>query len=931
MLRREPLTRPENMLAFALDEIERLKSNQTRWTDGRNIVTTPPDGTTPPPAPAAAAHVIMGSKHTQSLHVTAGAGLNANFEAGQGWRLGVFYSIAAGSLVMTDATTNYVFVNSAGVVATNITGFPGDSLPLATVVTAGGVITTVNDRRAYLDMGLSVDPNFQAHIVSDNPRLTFDVGDSQEYVRASNFHVFRIGTVDKLAIGEDQIDVGVDGSAPVLILHAFDGVNEGAELQMLGAAANTDWTQDNFAGSLRWHEGGNVRMELSAGAAANLFLNSTGIGAGLYIGASPGTFRLGMRYVGGNVFEVIQQGDNISLRLLTEASQTAGVVPGAFEMQAGAGNNSQGGAINITSGAGVAGASANHAGGIIGITAGDAVGTGVGGIINLTAGKSPSGADGAVSMRLRGTGITDIGPEWRVQQDQDGLGDFQNIFTVINTGMSSLLGGLALGNMLDLQNETDDAPEFGAVGGRYQDWTATAYDNATHDSRNVAYLISPRDKALYLWNTHDHGTAEEFLKVFWTGNVLKIVTDASGTGAYRDLTLDAGNFSGAASLNLLGHNVILRARDTGNGIFLDLADAAGASFVKVRDSAFAEQAEIDSDGNAEFLGYLRVGAVAAPTNVTSGDLTATRLSVNDGGSNDLAFSSANGYFVRFANVMVDTSAGAKVAYNMAAVVSPASASTSEFRALQFQLVTTDSGGTINILRPGYFEVRHRSTQTIAEITVFRGVGVVIDSSSPAAAGTVAAATVFDGILALRPSGTSTLTVTSARAMRANLGAITGTSALTFGTLAGFEVNNPPAGPGITTLIGLEIAALTRGTTNFGVRNASNSVQTGYARFGAVTAPTNVTNGDVGCLRLLVGADAAFASGVGFQASVDASIGTSGTKIGFFGNTPVVRVAAYTPTNVVADRSYDANSTTIDELADVLGTLIADLQSYGLLQ
>jgi hypothetical protein len=40
--------------------------------------------------------------------------------------------------------------------------------------------------------------------------------------------------------------------------------------------------------------------------------------------------------------------------------------------------------------------------------------------------------------------------------------------------------------------------------------------------------------------------------------------------------------------------------------------------------------------------------------------------------------------------------------------------------------------------------------------------------------------------------------------------------------------------------------------------------------------------------------------------------------------------AYTPTNVTTDRSYDANSTSIDEIADVLGTLIADLQSKGII-
>jgi len=41
-------------------------------------------------------------------------------------------------------------------------------------------------------------------------------------------------------------------------------------------------------------------------------------------------------------------------------------------------------------------------------------------------------------------------------------------------------------------------------------------------------------------------------------------------------------------------------------------------------------------------------------------------------------------------------------------------------------------------------------------------------------------------------------------------------------------------------------------------------------------------------------------------------------------------SAYTPTNVTTDRSFDANSTTLDEIADVLGTLIADLQNSPLI-
>lgn len=40
--------------------------------------------------------------------------------------------------------------------------------------------------------------------------------------------------------------------------------------------------------------------------------------------------------------------------------------------------------------------------------------------------------------------------------------------------------------------------------------------------------------------------------------------------------------------------------------------------------------------------------------------------------------------------------------------------------------------------------------------------------------------------------------------------------------------------------------------------------------------------------------------------------------------------AYTPTNVSTDRSFDADTVAVDELADVVGTLIADLQTKNVL-
>jgi hypothetical protein len=55
----------------------------------------------------------------------------------------------------------------------------------------------------------------------------------------------------------------------------------------------------------------------------------------------------------------------------------------------------------------------------------------------------------------------------------------------------------------------------------------------------------------------------------------------------------------------------------------------------------------------------------------------------------------------------------------------------------------------------------------------------------------------------------------------------------------------------------------------------------------------------------------------------------GSLVGFFGVAPAARPTTYSVTNLVTDRSYDANATTTAELADVLGTLIADLRSLGL--
>lgn len=52
------------------------------------------------------------------------------------------------------------------------------------------------------------------------------------------------------------------------------------------------------------------------------------------------------------------------------------------------------------------------------------------------------------------------------------------------------------------------------------------------------------------------------------------------------------------------------------------------------------------------------------------------------------------------------------------------------------------------------------------------------------------------------------------------------------------------------------------------------------------------------------------------------------KIGFHGATPIARSTGWAASNVIPDKVFDANATTLDELADVVGTLITWLISRG---
>jgi hypothetical protein len=106
----------------------------------------------------------LGGRTWADYKASAGAGLTLNIAAGTaicgGLPVKVVY--AGGTLTMTNAATNYVYLDPVAscVPASNTTGFTAGVIPLAQVVAAGGAITGVTDVRTWF-----VDPNTLAPVI----------------------------------------------------------------------------------------------------------------------------------------------------------------------------------------------------------------------------------------------------------------------------------------------------------------------------------------------------------------------------------------------------------------------------------------------------------------------------------------------------------------------------------------------------------------------------------------------------------------------------------------------------------------------------------------------------------------------------------------------------------------------------------------------
>jgi hypothetical protein len=103
---------------------------------------------------------------------------------------------------------------------------------------------------------------------------------------------------------------------------------------------------------------------------------------------------------------------------------------------------------------------------------------------------------------------------------------------------------------------------------------------------------------------------------------------------------------------------------------------------------------------------------------------------------------------------------------------------------------------------------------------------------------------------------------------------------------------------------------------------------------AVTSPKiadlNVTTGKLadGAVTLAKQANVTGPTALGRVSGTGAPQALTPAQIREVAGLPIA--SAYTATNVTTDRAFDANATTLDELADVVGTLLADLKTAGVL-
>ncbi len=155
-------------------------------------------------------------------------GLTYGYHGGMAVVAGAFSVVADGTTALADATTNYVERTAAGVVTDNTTGFSADKIPMAIVVTAGGAITSVTDRRpptAQLPQEVPV------LVAVPDLAANADIANTAFFVARTAMTVAQMRVVNGATAA-----AGVDGGNTVVVI--IRNLTEGVDIATLTLTAN---------------------------------------------------------------------------------------------------------------------------------------------------------------------------------------------------------------------------------------------------------------------------------------------------------------------------------------------------------------------------------------------------------------------------------------------------------------------------------------------------------------------------------------------------------------------------------------------------------------------------------------------------------------------------------------------------------------------
>lgn len=271
--------------------------------------------------------------------------------------------------------------------------------------------------------------------------------------------------------------------------------------------------------------------------------------------------------------------------------------------------------------------------------------------------------------------------------------------------------------------------------------------------------------------------------------------------------------------------------------------------------------------------------------------------------------------------------------------------------------TSDTAGVTNAAQGGLVVTRHAGSGNIS--TSGNCVLSVVNLTAPSSGGHTQSGSASLSVLQLTSSGTGTLSAAGSllvgRAASTGSLSVTGTAgnfviadAGTVGASASGTINCGQIGQGAnSTSSSVQFAAtvmIDYGNTRVGIGQTTPTAKLhlGAGSTTASSAPikltsgTNMTTAEAGAIEFTT--DDFFAT-ITTGAARKAFVLDDGTRL-TSGKIPVATTngrlvdmtasSAYTPSNVTTDRSYNANATTLDELADIVGTMIADLQAKGIL-